>query len=163
MSAAGKKTKFLLWCSCLISCTTIPTGCYSVQADPEPPFLLETWTRDKIICLNSGQFQEIMKRSKEDMLKHQKIKERKENSQHQIKTKFRGGSDALHSRTTHSPQTVLSSRESFHCNPMSLQRLECTMTAQGTEEKSFKQGQVAHTSESRKRKKGLGADNSKKT
>lgn len=37
------------------------------------------------------------------------------------------------------------------------------MTAQGTEEKSFNWEQVAHTSESRKIKKGLGADSSRKT
>lgn len=64
-------------------------------------------------------------------------------------------------RSTHSSQALLSS--SFHWSTWSQQRLECTVTAQGTEEKSFNQGQVAHTSESRKIKKGLGADSSKKT
>lgn len=85
MSAAGKETKFLLLCNCSISHTTIPGSRWCVQAGPESPFHLGI--SDKIICLNAERLEELMRKSKEDILNQQKKKERKKKCQYRTKMK----------------------------------------------------------------------------
>jgi len=86
MSTAGEQTDFLSLCSSSISCTTIPGRVLWCSDWARAPFHLGRGTRDKIICLNAETLKEIMRRSTEDMLNRWKRKERKENSQHRMKT-----------------------------------------------------------------------------
>lgn len=135
----GRKEHWIpLLCHCLISCTTIPSRVLWCSG-PVSRFHLGRGIKDKIICLSAESLKEITGRSKEDMLNHQKRKERKENSHHKVETKVYGWEwwaspwDPLDH-----PETLLSSSGIFHCGTWPLQRqaLE-SLTVQVTDEKSF--------------------------